>query len=299
LIKLFTLMKGSTDFAAIEAFARVAEAGSFRGAALALGAPASTVSVRISRLEQRLGAKLFTRTTRRVSLTDEGRLYFERVRSALDAMGEAERIIASRSAKARGHLRVAAPTEFGQAVMGRVIGRYVKRHPDVDVELALGSNDVDLVRDGYDVVLMTEPPVSSSLVARKVGVPMRHRLFASPAYVARAGLPKHPRDLAKHACLTMASRSSPGRRKVSANSWPVLRDLAVAGCGIARLPEYLGLPGVADGSLVPVLEGHAAPAEQMYVVYAQSAFVPVRISAFVTELAKFLDVWPGCLRAGP
>ncbi|APR88549.1 Transcriptional regulator, LysR family protein [Minicystis rosea] len=302
-------MKNRPDFAAVEAFAKVAETGSFRAAALALAAPASTVSVQVSRLEERLGTKLFERTTRRVSLTEEGRLYFEQVRTAIEAMVEADRSVAGRTGEARGRVRVAAPVELGQAVLGAVIGRYTREHPEVEVAVELTSARVDPLRDGFDVALQLDPPASSSLVARKVGAPMKYWLLASPRYLAERGAPAHPRELAKHACLVMgtrqasttwsftrgSSRQSIVHRSATANSWLLLRDLAVAGRGIARLPDYLGTPAIADGTLRPVLDGFCPTPEQMFAVYPRSRYLPLRTSAFVLALKRHLDVWPGCL----
>lgn len=306
-------MKNRPDFAAIEAFARVAEAGSFRAAAQLLGAPVSTVSVQVSRLEERLGTRLFERTTRRVRLTDEGRQYFEQVRAALEVMTEAERSVASRSGEARGRLRIAAPSGFGEGVLGRVLGRYAQAYPNVAVEIELGAGPVDPVRDGFDVVIQKDPPESTSLVARKVGAPTKYRLVASPEYLARRGTPTHPRDLAKHDCLVMGTRREPTtwrlvrgaaqqsivHRHATANSWALVRDLAVAGCGIARLPDYLAAPAISEGKVEPVLDGYCVSVEQLYAVYARSRHVPARLSGFVAALKEFLDVWPGCLPPPP
>ncbi len=298
------------DFAAIDAFAKVAEAGSFRAAAALLASPVSTVSVQVRRLEARLGLKLVERTTRHVSLTDEGRLYFEGVRAALDAMAEAERAVAGRAGGPKGRLRVAAPFEFGQAVLGDALARYAKGHPGVELEIELTGEPRDPMRDGFDVVLTVDPPDSSSLVAKKLGSPTTFQLAASPGYLARHGAPTHPRDLSKHACLVMGSRHAPaawrfaraGRssvvvhRHATANSWALLRDLAVAGRGIVRLPNYLGAPAIARGELAPVLDAFTPPPEQMFAVYAKGAHVPERLSAFVSVLRAYLEVWPGCLK---
>jgi DNA-binding transcriptional LysR family regulator len=310
---LFTSMNNRPDFAAIEAFARVAETGSFRAAALALAAPVSTVSVQVSRLEGRLGTRLLDRTTRRVRLTDEGRLYFEQVRSALDAVTEAERSVGARSGEARGRLRIAAPSGFGEGVLGRVLGRYAQEHPRVEVEIELGVGRVDPVRDGFDVVIQVDPAESSSLVARKLGAPTKYRLVASADYLARRVAPAHPRDLARHTCLVMgtrreattwrfvrgAARLAIVHRHVTANSWALVRDLAVAGCGIARLPDYLAAPAISEGRVEPVLDNYCPSAEQLYAVYARSRHVPARLSCFVAALKQFLEVWPGCLPPPP
>ncbi|UQA59851.1 LysR family transcriptional regulator [Polyangium aurulentum] len=306
-------MNSRPDFAAIEAFARVAETGSFRAAALALSAPVSTVSVQVRRLERRLGARLLERTTRRVRLTEEGREYLEKVHAGLDAIAEAERTVSSRGSEARGRLHVAAPVEFGQAVLGRVLGRYAKEHPGVAVDVELVSERVDPVRDGFDVVIEAEPCDSASLVARKLGAPSRRRLVASAEYLARHGVPAHPRELARHTCLVMGTRReavtwrftrggtklSIVHRHATANSWALLRDLTVAGCGICCLPDYLAAPAISDGKVEEVLAAYAMPAEQMYAVYPRSQHVPARLSTFVAVLRDFLEVWPGCLPKPP
>jgi DNA-binding transcriptional LysR family regulator len=297
------------DFAAVSAFAKVAETGNFRAAAISLSSPVSTVSVQVRRLEERLGTKLVERTTRRVTLTEEGRSYFEQVRVALDAMAEAERSVSGRALAARGRLRVGSPLELGQAVFGQVLGPFVEEHPEVELEIELRNDRIDPVRDGFDVVLQTDPPDSSSLVAKKLGAPTKYLLVASPDYLRRRGVPRHPRDLALHTCLVMGTRQAPTtwrfvrgstrqtlvHRHVSANTWSIVRDLAVAGSGIARLPSYMGAPAVAEGTLVTVLEAFAPPPEQLYAVYVRSPHVPLRIQSFVAALKAFLDVWPGCL----
>ena len=309
LITMFTRMNSRPDFAAIQAFATVADTGSFRAAAQTLSAPVSTVSIQVSRLEDRLGTKLLERTTRKVSLTEEGRAYFEQVRGALDVMIEAEHAVAGRTHEARGSLRIAAPSEFGQAVLGKVLSRYMLEYPEVNLEIELSGERRDPWRDGFDVVIQTEPAESVLLVARKLGSPMKYRVLASPSYLARRGRPSHPADLSKHRCLTMGARHTANvwrfvkgaktstivHRHATANSWALLRDLAIAGCGIARLPDYLAAPAIAEGKVEAVLDDFSPRPEQLFAVYAKSRQVPLRTTGFVEMLRQFLDVWPGCL----
>ncbi|NUP10125.1 MAG: LysR family transcriptional regulator [Polyangiaceae bacterium] len=298
------------DFSAIETFVRVAEAGSFRRASVVLSAPASTVSVHVTRLEERLGTKLLERTTRRVSLTDEGRRFYEQVRIGLEAVIEAERSIASGAGDNRGRLRVAAPVEWGQTVLGRVFDVYVQSFPEVELEVILSEDASDPLRDGFDLVVQTEPPSSTSLTAKKLGKPMAYRLLASPAYLSKNAPPEHPRDLARHACIVMGTRSAQARwqlgarasfvhRHTTANSWTLCRDLAVAGRGIAKLPDYLGAPALAEGSLAEVLDAFRPPPEQLYAVYAKNRHAPARLRGFVAALSEHLSVWPGCLFKRP
>lgn len=291
------------DFAAIDAFTKVAEEGSFRAAARALGAPVSTVSVQVSRLEERLGIRLLSRTTRSVSLTDEGRSYFERVRVALGAIQEAESALdPSRSRP----LRLAAPVELGQAVLGKVVRDYAQAHGDSAIEVLLTSSRVDPIHDGFDLVLQSEPADSTSLVAKKLGSPIRYQLAASRGYLDLHGRPRHPRELQAHACLVMGLRQTCStwrfshapavvHRHATANTWQLVHDFALADCGIARLPEYLTAPAVAAGTLELVLDAFTPPPERLYAVYAKNRYVPARISAFVAVLQGFLAVWPGCL----
>jgi DNA-binding transcriptional LysR family regulator len=142
-------------------------------------------------------------------------------------------------------------------------------------------------------------------VGKKLGVPMKQRLLASPRYLAARGTPKHPRDLVKHSCLVAGTpraqtrwrlgRHSIVHRHATANSDSVCRDLAAAGCGIAKLPDYFGAPALADGTLVEVLARFAPPPEQLFALYPKSPFVPARVRTFVTALQAHLAVWPGCL----
>ncbi|WP_394850337.1 LysR substrate-binding domain-containing protein [Pendulispora brunnea] len=309
---MFQRLNNRPDFAAVQAFATVADVGSFRAAALALSAPVSTISVQVSRLEKRLGTKLLERTTRRVTLTEEGRTYFKQIRSALDTMTEAEQLIAGRKHEARGRLRIAAPTELGRAMLGRVLAGYTRQYPDVDLEIELTDERLDPRRDGVDVVIQTDPASSPLLAARKLGSPMKYRLVASPEYLARYGRPSDPRDLSKHRCLAMGVRRTPTvwrlakaktfptivHRHHTANSWQLVCDLAIAGHGIARLPEYLSIVAMADGSLEEILEAFCPPPEQLFAVYARSRPVPLRITGFLDALKLFFDAWPGCAVRG-
>jgi DNA-binding transcriptional LysR family regulator len=286
------------DFVAVAAFVRVAEAGSFRAAAASLAAPPSTISVQVSRLEERLGVKLFDRSTRRVALTDEGRRYFDGVRAAVEAVAEADRTLTAPAARLRGTLRVAAPVELGRALLGTVLAKYAREAPEVECQVELADADVDPVRDGFDIVLRVDPSDTTTLVARKLGVPTRSRLFASPAYLAARGVPRHPRELAQHACLVVGTRGAATtwrfggkasgfvlvHRRPVANDWRVVCDLTVQGCGIARLPDYLGLPEQAKGRLTPVLEAFAPPPEQLHAVYARARHVPPRVQRVVEVL---------------
>lgn len=268
------------------------------------------MSVQVTRLEERLGTKLFVRTTRKVTLTDEGQRYFEQVLTAIEAMVDADRSIKGLAGEARGRLRIAAPFEFSQAVLGRVLARYREEFPEVQVEAELGEERRDPISDGFDVVLRTDPPERDSLVAKKLGKPTRYQILASPTYLTRHGTPKHPRELTAHTCLTMGTRSSPPtwrfakgaaaivHRHATANSWLFIRDLAIAGFGIGRLPDFLGVPATVEGRLVPVLDAYCPPAEQLFAVYPRSTFVPLRTSAFVSTLQRFLEAWPGCLIDG-
>jgi DNA-binding transcriptional LysR family regulator len=174
------------------------------------------------------------------------------------------------------------------------------------VAVELTEERLDPRRDPFDVVIQFDPEASTSLVAKKLGTPMRHRLLAAPAYLKERGTPAQPGDLARHMCIGMGTKRGPirwemGHRRTmvypqsTANSWAICRDLALAGCGIAKIPDYLGAEPLAEGSLVEVLADYSLPREQMHAVYARNRHAPARLRAFVDMLRSHLSEWPSCL----
>jgi len=257
------------DLNAVAAFARVVEHGSFRAAARVLGIPKSTLSLKVLELEAELGARLLERTTRSLRLTDAGHAYRERVAPALEALADAARAVEELNTTPSGRLRMTTTVEGGQILIGPLVAEYLKRYPAVEVQVHLVDRHVDLIEEGFDLALRGGALPDSTLVARKIAAPGSLRLYASPEYLRRRGTPKHPNQLEKHDCLAMSAQSKPtswgfqiGKRQISvevrarsqANSFVVLRDLATAGIGIARLPDYIGAPAHEAGKLRVLLE---------------------------------------------
>jgi DNA-binding transcriptional LysR family regulator len=293
------------DLNAVTAFAKVAEEQSFRGAARLLGVSKSTLSQRVARLEERLGARLLSRTTRRVRLTDVGESYYQAVAPALVALQAADSLVEDLRQRPRGSLRLTAPVELGQSVLGDALAWFAERHPEVDILVELTDRQVNLVEEGFDLALRVGPLQDSSLVSRRVSEPHAKRLYASPDYLARHGTPLHPAALAEHACLGMTAHTEARtwrlhgpdgpaaialRPKILINSWGVLRDLAVAGRGIARLPELNVRDALAAGSLVEVLAAFAPPPVACYAVFPSarnlSPTVRVMIGALIERLSE-------------
>jgi DNA-binding transcriptional LysR family regulator len=290
-----------TDVPAVLAFAKVVELNSFRAGATALGAPRSTVSHKVAQLEDRLGVRLLERTTRALRLTDTGRAYYDRIVPALDAIHDAEREIADLHAEPRGLLRLTAPAEFGQLALGEIVAEYLRRHVAMEVQAELTDRVVNLVEEGFDLAIRRGPLPDSTLITRKVGHPMHLRLYASRVYLQRRGAPRRPEDLAAHNCLVMSGLRNPttwmfrrGRKRVAVevrphvgiNSFHVLRELAVAGHGIAKLPEFLGQQGLPDSMLRTVLDAFVEPPFEWHAVYPSARNLSAKVRSFLDVLAE-------------
>lgn len=256
----------------IEVFCAAVEAGSFTAAAHQLGITPAAVSRAIGQHEQALGVPLFRRTTRRVSLTDEGRAYFEPCRQALSLIQDAERKLSHRQTKPRGRVRISVPTTYGHSRALPVIARFAEEHPEVEVEVHVSNRNVDFVADGYDLAIRAGDLGDSTLVARKLE-DASLGVFASPAYVAAHGAPRSPDDLSRHRAIGFV-RPSTGRvldflfqqkggAPFEVAVKPAVRcsddflgcvTLARAGGGITQAFHFLAADAVERGELVELLK---------------------------------------------
>jgi len=250
----------------LQTFLAVARLGSFAGAARELRLSTSGVSKQINTLEERLDVRLLNRTTRAVSVTDVGRIFLERGESILVDLEELESDVRGLQASPKGTLRVSAPQDFGRLFLCPMIGRFAAEFPELRIEFELTDRMVDVIEEGFDVALRIAEPVDSSLVARKIGVCERV-LCASPEYLVNYGTPESLDELGQHNCLEyeyLGTRGWPflvdGRRRmmnptgrIRANAGWAMREMALAGLGIALLPTFLVANDLDGGHLTTVL----------------------------------------------
>jgi DNA-binding transcriptional LysR family regulator len=288
--------------AAMEAFVAVVEAGSFARASERLGISTTSASRLVSGLEAQLDARLLHRTTRRMNLTDAGRVYYQHCTNLLSDLAEAEAAVSAGNRVASGLLRVSAPVSFGTRHLAAMLPQFRQEQPNVSLELSLNDRVVDLVQEGHDLAIRISSQLANSLVARPLA-PIRIVVCAAPSYLERHGRPETPDDLSRHQCL-LYSYSDPvdqwsflgpgGPLQVpvngflTANNGDVLRMAALAGEGIVRQPSFIVGEDLLNGRLVPLLESHVAPSQMAYAVYPSRRHLAARVRAFIDFL---IDAW--------
>ncbi|MBB4010962.1 LysR family transcriptional regulator [Niveibacterium umoris] len=284
-------------------FTKVVELGSFAAAAEHLKLSTSAVSRLVAQLEALLDARLLHRTTRRLSLTDNGRAYYERCVQLLADIAEAEELAGSRDPTPRGTLRLTAPISFGISHLAPAIAAYLANHPGVRVDVSLSDRQVDLVEEGLDLAIRVGEVGSQTLVARPIGE-ARLMIAAAPAYLAAHGIPHTPADLAQHACLTYAYSSEglnwvflgadgerikvPVRGPAHANNGPMLAELAAQGLGLTGAPDFILQPLLDSGRLVEVLTDWRPKPLTIYAVYPTRRHLSAAVRSFVSHLTEWL-----------
>lgn len=287
---------------ALSAFVEVARRQSFAQAADHLGRHPSAVSRAVASLEGRLGVRLLQRTTRRVALSEAGRDYFKRCEALLAEFEGADAEVRDLGASLRGTLRVSAATGSGQTLIAPILAEFLIAHPLLTLDLQLSNRYVDLIEEGYDLALRVGALTDSRLVVRRLA-PSRQILVASPAYLARRGTPRQPRQLAQHACLVLDIGAHPqrwdlesGRQRsaheargpMHSNNALALLSACRGGLGIALLPESVPAAALADGTLRRVLPLWASTEQSIYAVYPTARFIPAKVRAFVEFVATRL-----------
>ncbi len=282
----------------LETFVTVVEAGGFTSAAHVLDISVTAVSRRLKALEGRLGTRLLNRTTRQVSLTAAGQLYYERVRHILDELREAEDQLSRLADEPRGVLRLTAPVSYGLRRLASPVARFAAIHPALQVQLLLDDRVVDLVEQRLDLALRVGDPEDSSLVARPILSVPRY-LCASPGYLDDRGVPERPRDLLRHSCLhysnigtreewTLRGPAGPEPIQVQgafcSNNGEVLCEAAAEGLGIVLLPDFIVQDALARGRLTRVLRGFEPPPCILYALYPSRHFVPAKVRHFLAFL---------------
>ncbi len=282
-------------------FAQVVRLKSFRAVAQQRGIASSVVSKHISRLEQHLGVQLLIRTTRKLNLTEAGEEFFQHCQQLESGVALAERAVSLHAEQPKGLLRIAAPMISGQYFLPAVIDEYLKRYPQMQVEMVIKDSLQDLVAAGFDLAIRTGTLSDSSLRARQL-VLSRWFAYASPEYLAEHGTPETIDDLADHSCLQFSyqetgpdewpiTRNGQADRikingRFQANSLVTLREAAVSGMGIAFMPVYLAREKVSSGQLVPILQLSLYREVGIYAIYPNIRYVPRKISAFIELLAE-------------
>ncbi|WP_186177479.1 LysR family transcriptional regulator [Burkholderia gladioli] len=286
----------------IVAFVRTAETLSFVAAGRKLGISASAVGKTIAKLERSLGVRLFHRTTRRVTLTEEGRHFHERCHRILEELRDAEATLSASAQTPRGRLRVSLPV-IGYRFLLPVLPAFSARYPDIELDLDFNDRLVDVVEGGFDAVIRSGQLSDSSLMSRRLG-PFRFVLCASPDYLARAGVPRGMADLAAHegvryrfpttgklqawSLLPDGGEPPDLRCAMTCNNMEALRGAVIAGFGIGFMPDFLARDALAAGSLVEVLEPHSIAPGQFSILWPSSRQLSPKLRVFVDFMCEHL-----------
>jgi DNA-binding transcriptional LysR family regulator len=287
------------DLAQLEIFVHVVDDGGFTSAAHNLGVSKSFVSRQLGALEDRLGARLLNRTTRKLTLTDIGTVFYERCRRVLDELTEAEAAVTNLQTAPRGTLRLAAPMSFGVRYVAPEVAAFLAEHDELSIDIDLADRRVDLLDEGFDLAIRIGKLADSSLIARKLGA-SDLLMVASPAYLDRRGRPEHPRELREHDCLLYAyspnntswqlegeggSITVPVTGRVGANNGDAIAVAARAGLGIARLPDFIAAPLVREGACEQVLSKWTE-SYGIWAVYPHNRHLSAKVRLFVEFLAE-------------
>lgn len=281
-------------------FVAVVEAGSFVAAADATGLSKAAVSRHVADLEERLGVRLLQRTTRRLSLTEDGQTFFARAKELLAAIDEAESEISARTGEPFGLLRINAPLSFGILHLAPLWGRFAERHPRISLDVTLADRVVDLVEEGYDLAVRITNLPSSALVSRRLAS-TRMVLCASPTYLQRHGTPKHPRELATHTVFSysywstrdewnftrpegpVAVRLNP---RIHTNSGDTCRAAALDHQCVVLQPDFLIGEDLRRGTLVELMPEYRALEIGIYAVYPSRKLLPTKVRRMVDFLVE-------------
>lgn len=280
-------------------FVRVVQSGSFSAAARSLDLTPSAISKQIGRLEDRLGTRLFNRTTRRLNLTEVGSGFYERCRQILSDIDEAEQAVADLRTTPRGTLKLALPAAFGRLHVVPVLPGYLQRFPDMRIDLNQNDRLIDIVAEGMDLAIRIGDLSDSSLIARRLA-PNRRVVCAAPAYFAQLPVPEQPQDLVDHNCLVYTYRASrndwrfdgpEGEETVQvsgnleANSAEALQSAVLSGLGIGLLPMWLIGADLKAGRMIEVLPQYHVPDSAVYAVYPPGRHLSPKVRSFVDYLA--------------
>ncbi|MBY5852259.1 LysR family transcriptional regulator [Rhizobium ruizarguesonis] len=281
-------------------FGRVVECGGFSAAARRLNMSVTMVGNHVQSLEDRLGVRLLNRTTRKVSLTETGKYYYERSSQILAELDEADRTAGALSTTPRGTLKVYTSSAIVRFLLP-VVSEFMELYPSIALDFSVGERMVDMIEDGYDLVMRTVPPPDSSLVARKL-TPWRHMLVCSPAYFESHPMPKTPAEVADHNCLQYAYypygdewrfEDGEGNKEsvkisgnVVSNSAEMLRFLTLTGRGIFLAPSFVVFDDIAEGRLMKIMPDYRPVEFNINAVYPNRSHLPTKVRLFIDLLAE-------------
>jgi DNA-binding transcriptional LysR family regulator len=289
---------------AVALFARIVESGSFSKAASEFGITQPTATKAVAAMEARLGARLLHRTTRGVSPTEVGALYYDRCRAIAAEIEAADNLATLMQHGVGGTLRISTSVAFGRRVLVPLAIEYMRAHPSLTVDLSFEDRYVNLVEQGIDLAVRMGRLADSTLGARYLG---RNPwvMVAAPAYLKVRGAPRAPKDLAQHACLIYSTvqgderwmltgpdgreQAVPVRGPLRSNNLSAVLAAAREGLGLAMLPWYVARESVADGSVKPVLERYTLPTQEIHAVYPSPKLVPGKVSSFIEFLRGALE----------
>lgn len=285
-------------------FVQVIESGSFSQAANQLGHAVSHISKAITKLEKRLGARLINRTTRSLSLTDVGQVYFEKAKQIVSDAYEAEQSITQLQDSPTGRLKISLPNSFGQSHMQPVIRDYLLQYPQVKMQVDFSSRLVDVIGEGFDVCVRMGQPKTSNLISRNL-LDFEFITVATPDYFAQHGQPKHPHDLKTHLAIKYMYNQVPitweyrndqnetihveVENLVECNNLPMQKTLVMAGLGIARLPSFVCETELQSGELIRVLDDYEMPPQSAYLVYPHRLHLSAKVRAFVDLSVQYFQ----------
>ncbi|MBY5429523.1 LysR family transcriptional regulator [Rhizobium leguminosarum] len=285
-------------------FMAVVDAGSYIAGGQAIGLSRSAAGKAVIRLEDRLGARLLNRTTRTLSLTDEGRMFYERGLQILASVDEAEASVAGQNSAPRGVLRLTVPDAFGRLVVLPLLEKYLRAWPDIQVEVSFTDRLADIVEEGFDLAIRIGATATDTRLVSRVIATYKARLCASPSYLAERGEPRDVDDLAIHDCLIFAGRNqrqgwrfrgeggswikAQGRTRLRLDSAEAIRDAALAGLGIALLPDFLVTDDLAAGRLRQILADLETADAKIVTLYPDKRLLEPRVRRFIDLLVEEL-----------
>lgn len=287
-----------TNWEGINEFISVVECESFTAAARRLNVSVAHVSRRINQLELRLGARLLYRTTRKLTMTETGRVYYQQVRQVQDALQAAEQEVMTMEGNPAGKLRITAPVYYGEQFLAPLVNDFLLRYPGLQLDMVLTNKTVDLVQEGFDLAIRLGTLGSSRLMCRKLARRTQY-LCAAPDYLARNGVPQQIGDLGKHRCLAGTVEHwrfvEQGRQRTfrlpagwHCNSGLALKDAAIKGLGIVQLPDYYVTEELEKGLLVSLLDEYRLPDDGVWVVYPNNKHLSPRVRLLVDYLVECL-----------